>query len=118
VTYSKESSRSHQAITEVAFPLHPAVRSEKVVSELVKHFLGDIRAQGDQASDEEVLQALAITTAIRLAVAQANGKPGIEMAIELLDVATDSLSNATIDVTPDTQRPRHSGNVTTALATQ
>ena len=92
--------RAFKGISEVAFPLHPKVNSEERVSRLVKEFLALIEAEQAGVDHTDVLQALAITTALRLAVAEANQKPGIELAIELIDVATDSLTHASLDPEP------------------
>jgi len=53
---------------EVEFPLHPETRSASSVSELVTGLLGVISEHvgaRDDVSDGDVLQALAMTTAIR-----------------------------------------------------
>jgi hypothetical protein len=65
----------------------------------VQQFLELIEAEDANHGHTDVLQALAITTALRLAVAEANQKPGIELAIELIDVATDSLTRASLEPT-------------------
>jgi len=93
-------ARAFTGVSEVAFPLHPGVNSEERVSRLVKDFLALIDAEQPGVDHTDVLQALAITTALRLAVAEANQKPGIELAIELIDVATDSLTHASLDPAP------------------
>lgn len=93
-------ARTFQAISEVTFPLHPGVHSEERVSRLVREFLALIGAEEPALDHTDVLQALAITTALRLAVAEANQKPGIELAIELIDVATDSLTHASLEPGP------------------
>ena len=84
-------------VSEVTFPLHPTVDSEERVSRLVQQFIELIEAEDANHGHTDVLQALAITTALRLAVAEANQKPGIELAIELIDVATDSLTRASLE---------------------
>jgi hypothetical protein len=47
--------------------------------------------------DADVLQALAIATAVRVALANANRRLGVELAVELLDVATDSIPPTRLD---------------------
>ena len=93
-------ARAYQGVSEVTFPLHPQVYSEEQVTRLVKEFLTLIEAEGPGLDHTDVLQALAITTALRLAVAEANQKPGIELAIELIDMATDSLTHASLEPEP------------------
>ncbi len=90
--------RSKEAFRKRPSRLHPRVTSEERVSRLVKEFLALIAAEEPGLDHTDVLQALAITTALRLAVA--NQKPGIELAIELIDVATDSLTHASLDPEP------------------
>lgn len=92
------TEQTFAGVSEVVFPLHPKVDSEERVSRLVQQFLALIKAEESELGHTDVLQALAITTALRLAVAEANQKPGIELAIELIDVATDSLKNASLEV--------------------
>ena len=96
----RDYARAFKGVSEVAFPLHPRVNSEERVSRLVREFLALIEAEQPGVGHTDVLQALAITTALRLAVAEANQKPGIELAIELIDVATDSLTHASLDPEP------------------
>jgi hypothetical protein len=43
----------------------------------------------------DILQALAIVTAVRLAIADAAAKPGVEFSLELLDVAVDAVQEKT-----------------------
>jgi hypothetical protein len=93
-------ARAFQGISEVTFPLHPRVHSEEQVSHLVRELLARIEAEGPGLDHTDVLQALAITTALRLAVAEANQKPGIELAIEPIDMATDSLTRASLEPEP------------------
>jgi hypothetical protein len=90
----QDAAPAFSGVFEVTFPLHPTVHSEERVSRLVQRFLELIEAEDANHGHTDILQALAITTALRLAVAEANQKPGIELAIELIDVATDSLTRA------------------------
>lgn len=53
---------------DIDFPLHPETRSAKSVSDLVTRLLETISehaGQRDDVSDGDILQALAMTTAIR-----------------------------------------------------
>lgn len=79
---------------DVDFPLHPATKSPEDVSELVGHILSDIDHYvgkiGD-VSQNDVLQALAIATAVQVAKTKASDKAGVELSMELLDIAVDSL---------------------------
>lgn len=97
MTPEKQNARSIHGISEVSSPLHPAVQSEGKASRLVKRFLDLIQEEDPNLGHADVLQAMAIATAIRFAVAEANSKPGVELAIELPDVATDSLTRANIE---------------------
>ncbi|MEA3277792.1 MAG: hypothetical protein U9Q81_21430 [Pseudomonadota bacterium] len=79
---------------DVDFPLHPATSSAEDVSRLVSNILNDIDAytgNGSSVSQSDVLQALAIATAVHVAKADASEKAGVEFSLELLDVAVDSL---------------------------
>lgn len=84
-------------ILDVTFPLHPDTRSSEAVSRLVGKLLGEIQSQPEPMEDADILQALAIATAVRVAVANANRKLGLELAIELLDVAADSIPSYALD---------------------
>jgi hypothetical protein len=82
---------------DVDFPLHPATRSPEAVSRLVGQILEQIQDQAEPVEDADVLQALAIATAVRVALANANRRLGVELAVELLDVATDSIPPTRLD---------------------
>jgi hypothetical protein len=63
----------------------------------VVQILEQIQDQAEPVEDADVLQALAIATAVRVALANANRRLGVELAVELLDVATDSIPPTRLD---------------------
>ena len=89
----------HQQPTEsssidVEFPLHPATHCPEDVSALVEHVLCDIDdylRRTDDVSHDDVLQALAIATAVQLAKRSRGNRAGVDFTMELLDIAVDSL---------------------------
>ena len=82
--------RNHQACFEIDLPLHDCTDSGTHVAELVGTLLNDIAGVDCDISHDDILQALAITTAVRMAMADAAAKPGVEFSLELLDVKVES----------------------------
>ena len=86
-----------RAVVDVDFPLHPDTRSPEAVTRLVGQILERIREQPEPMEDMDVLQALAIATAVQAALAHASRSLGVELAVELLEVAADCIPPARLD---------------------
>ena len=74
---------------DVCFPLHPGTDSPEDVSRLVENILHDIQAYrrtGATVSQSDVLQALAIATAVHVATADASDEIGEDVKLRLLDL--------------------------------
>jgi len=74
---------------DVYFPLHPGTDSPEDVSRLVESILHDIeayRGTGGTVSQSDVLQALAIATAVHVATADASDEIGEDVKLQLLDL--------------------------------
>lgn len=82
--------QSAKACLELDIPLHAYTDSDTHVAQLVGTLLNDIAGVDHEVSDADVLQALAITTAVRVAMADAAAKPGVDFSLELLDVTLGS----------------------------
>jgi hypothetical protein len=80
------TEHKHRAIVDVGIPLHEETDSATDVAELVGTLLNDIAAYDRQASHGDILQALAITTAVRLAMADTAAARGQEPSLDLIDV--------------------------------
>ena len=87
----RSSTSVRQGYLDVNFPLHPATNSSDDVAQLVETLLCDIADHGDAMTHYDILQALAIATAVRLAMADAAAKPGVDFSLELLDVVVDAV---------------------------
>ncbi|MGD2083041.1 MAG: hypothetical protein PVF91_08750 [Chromatiales bacterium] len=94
---TNDLSTARREVIDIDFPLHPGTQSSEAVSRLVGQILEQIQSQPEPVGDSDILQALAIATAVRIAVANANRKLGVELAIELLDVAADAIPPARLD---------------------
>jgi hypothetical protein len=79
-------ARNHRAILDVGIPLHEETDSATDVAELVGTLLNDIAAYDRQATHGDILQALAITTAVRLAMADTAAIRGQGPSLDLIDV--------------------------------
>jgi hypothetical protein len=77
---------SPEASLELDIPLHAYTDSDVHVAELVGILLNDIGGFDGEASHADILQALAITTAVRAAMADAAAKRGADFSVELLDL--------------------------------
>jgi hypothetical protein len=81
------TDESRRAILDVGIPLHDETDSAADVAGLVGTLLNDIAGYDGAASHADILQALAITTAVRLAVAEtAAMQPSDAFTIDLIDV--------------------------------
>lgn len=78
------------AAFDLDFPLHVETDSESDVARLVGILLNDIARFDDSASHADVLQALAITTAVRMAMADAAQASGSRLAMHLLGLSVES----------------------------
>lgn len=81
---------------DIEFPLHPETRSPEAVSELVTALLAAVSAQtGNGAvSDGDILQALAMTSAIRGRMIDGEARAIVGLSHELLDTAWDAVQSA------------------------
>lgn len=77
------------ATLDVGFPLHANTDSETDVAQLVLTLLNDI-AKVHRTSHADILQALGIATAVRLAMADAAAQPGVDFSMKLLGVEVDA----------------------------
>ena len=82
--------KSRKTTLDVNIPLHIHTDSERDVADLVGKLLNAISRFDHQSSHADILQALAITTAVRAAVADAATKPGADFSLKLLDVEVGS----------------------------
>ena len=78
--------RSPEADLELDIPLHAYTDSDAHVAQLVGILLNDIGGFDGEVSHADILQALAITTAVRAGMADAAAKRGADFSIELLDL--------------------------------
>jgi len=81
---------NRQACFELDMPLHAYTDCDAHVAQLVGALLNDIAGVDHEVSHADILQALAITTAVRVAMADAAAKPGVDFPLELLDVNVGS----------------------------
>lgn len=74
---------------DIDLPLHPDTDNGEHVALLVHGILGDIEAMiaGHGTSQQDIVQALTIATAIRAAMAEVNSRTGKAMNLDLLDVS-------------------------------
>jgi len=106
------------AILDVGLPLHANTDSETDVAQLVVALLNEVAKFDRRTSHADILQALGIATAVRLAMADAAAKPGVDFSMQLLDVQVgaedvDGAAQATPDaclaksgIGPLRKRPR------------
>ena len=80
------TTQGHTTTLDVDIPLHAYTDSDNDVAELVGRLLNEISGFDHQSSHADILQALAITTAIRAAMSDAAAKTGVDISLELLDV--------------------------------
>jgi hypothetical protein len=75
---------------DVEIPLHELTDSDTDVAHLVGSLLNDISDVDSRVSHGDILQALAITTAVRMAMADAAAKTQTETSFRLLDIEVGS----------------------------
>lgn len=78
--------RPPKSYLELDIPLNVDTDSELGVALLVGTLLNDIAAVDGEASHADILQALAITSAVRTAMAEASATRGADVPFELLDL--------------------------------
>jgi hypothetical protein len=86
--HSPEAVQSPKVCLELDIPLHVYTDSESQVALLVGTLLNDIAGVDHEVSHADILEALAITTAVR--VAMADTKAGSGFSLELLAVTVHS----------------------------
>lgn len=74
-----------EAFFDVDIPLPDSTQSAASVAELVSGLLYTVDALADDIAHDDVLQALAITTAVRKAMAEVSAKHGCDLPLKLLD---------------------------------
>ena len=84
------TTQSRKATLDVDIPLHAHTDSGHDVAALVGRLLNEIAKFDHQSSHADVLQALAIATAVRAAMADAAANPGVDFSLEFLDVEVGS----------------------------
>jgi hypothetical protein len=87
-----------RACLELDIPLHACTDSDTHVAKLVGTLLNDIAGGDDEVSHADVLQALAITTAVRTAMADAAEQGGAGFSLDLLDVEVAPANKRTLRV--------------------
>ena len=83
---------------DVNFPLHPQTRSAEAVSEMITALLETLshQVEGRQdVSDGDVLQALAITLAVRARTVNADAHSTLALVKELVETAHQAAQEAT-----------------------
>jgi hypothetical protein len=78
--------QSPKACLEVDIPLHAHTDSDTHVAQLEGTLLNEIAGVDDEVSHADVLQALAITTAVRTVIADAAEQGSAGFSLELLDL--------------------------------
>jgi hypothetical protein len=84
-------ARNPETAVELDIPLHAYTDSETHVAAIVGTLLNDIAGYDQDVSHSDILQALAITTAVRMAMADAAAKPGVDFSLDLLDVQVGTI---------------------------
>lgn len=79
-----------KAFFDVDIPLQESTQSAANVAELVSGLLITVDALADDIAHDDVLQALAITTAVRRAMADVSAKHGCDIPLKLLDAKVAS----------------------------
>ena len=81
---------------DIEFPLHPQTRSPEAVSELVTALLAAVSAQTGNGvvSDGDILQALAMTSAIRGRMIDGKAQAIAGLSHELFDTAWEAVQAA------------------------
>jgi hypothetical protein len=84
------TNASAESCFEVDIPLHAYTDSATHVAQMVSALLESIAEVDDDVSHSDILQALAITTAIRAGMADAAAQHGADLPLRLLDVQVSS----------------------------
>jgi hypothetical protein len=81
------SNRERPSI-DIDLPLHPDTDNGEDVARLVHHILDDIAAMtaGRNTSQQDIVQALSIATALHAALGEVRTKTGRPVGLDLLDV--------------------------------
>ena len=80
------TTHKHQATLDVDIPLHSFTESPSDVARLVGTLLNEISEADGRICHGDILQALAITTAVRMAMADAASISGADFSMDVLDV--------------------------------
>ena len=83
---------------DVNFPLHPQTRSAEAVSEMITALLAALSRQVEgrqEVSDGDVLQALAMTLAVRARMVDADAHSTRALVNELVEAAQGAAQEAT-----------------------
>lgn len=78
-----------EATFQLDIPLDADTDSENNVALLVGKLLNDISDVDRKVSHSDILQALAIATAVRMAMADAAEKSGVDLSMRLLELDVD-----------------------------
>jgi len=92
--HAPNAVRSPKACLELDMPLHAFTDSGIHVAQLVGNLLNEIAEVDHEVSHADILQALAITTAVRMAMADASAEAGGDFSLELLDINVGSADEA------------------------
>jgi hypothetical protein len=92
--HTPRAVQSPKACLELDMPLHAYTDSDTHVAQLVGTLLNGTAGVDQEVSHADILQALAITTAVRVAMADAAAKSGAALPLELLDVNVGSAHEA------------------------
>lgn len=87
-----------KAFLEIDIPLHAYTDSDTHVAQLVETLLNDIASTDDEVTHADVLQALAITTVVRTAIADMAEQGGAKHSLALLDVAVEPANRRVLHV--------------------
>lgn len=90
--------QSPKACLELDIPLHAYTDSDTHVAQLVGTLLNDIAGVDDEVSHADVLQALAITTAMRMAMADVAEQRDAGFSLKLLDVTVEPANKRALRV--------------------
>ena len=82
--------QSRRVTLDVDFPLAADTDSATDVARIVGTLLNDVAGFDRQASHADILQALSITTAVRLAMAETAARRDPDLSMKLLDIEVES----------------------------
>lgn len=77
---------------DIDLPLHPDTDNSEDVARLVTGILGDIDAltAGHNTTQQDIVQALSIATALHAALGEVSAKTGKRLTMDLKDIRVDS----------------------------